>query len=270
MPEEVSVNQPRSELQRAAELLCTASFTVAMTGAGVSAGSGVSTFRAEDGIWARFPVEEYGTAAAFRRDPEKVWELFGSLDGELRDARPNPAHTALATLEQLGLLKGVVTQNIDGLHQVAGSRVVIELHGTVATGHCPRCREAYRRGEVTPWPPAPRCSACGTILRPDIVLFDDIIPEEAFWRAAQLFRRADAVLAIGTALEVAPASWLVMGAPANGANVIVVDPHPSPKARMVAATVIAAPAEEALPELVEIAQLEKRPSRTRPRGAPDA
>jgi len=244
----------RSELHRAVELLCGASFTVAMTGAGVSAGSGISTFRAEDGIWARFPVEEYGTAAAFRRDPEKVWRLFGSLDGELRDARPNPAHTALAALEKLGLLGGLVTQNIDGLHQAAGSREVVELHGTVATGHCPGCRRTYRREDVAPWPPAPRCSSCDAVLRPDIVLFDDIIPEQAFSRAAKLFRKADAVLAVGTGLEVAPASWLVMGAPAYGATVVVVDPHPSAKARAVATVVVAAAAEEALPALVEIAR----------------
>jgi len=234
----------------AAAILARATHAVAFTGAGISVASGISTFREEGGIWARFPVEEYGTGEAFHRDPERVWELFGALEGELRQARPNPAHEALARLESLGRLAAVITQNIDGLHQRAGSRRVVEYHGTMASAHCPSCGLTVRAGEIPPWPPAPRCPDCGTVLRPDVVLFGDAIPSAAVEASRELMAAADAVLAVGTTLEVAPASWLVLDASARGVPVIVVDPRPTAVARRAAGLLVEAPAEEALPAMV--------------------
>ncbi len=239
----------RDHVAAAAAILARASRTVAFTGAGISVASGISTFREENGIWARFPVEEYGTAEAFRRDPERVWELFGALEQELRRARPNPAHEALARLEALGRLAAVITQNIDGLHQRAGSRRVVEYHGTMASAHCPSCALAVRADEVPPWPPAPRCSACGAVLKPDVILFGDPIPFRALEESRELMAAADAVLAVGTTLEVAPASWLVLDASDRGVPVVVVDPRPSAVARGAATVLLEGPAEEALPAL---------------------
>ncbi len=242
-------------LRAAAAILREASRAVAFTGAGISVASGISTFREEDGIWARYPVEEYGTAEAFLRDPERVWELFGAVEAELRRARPNPAHEALAHLEAAGRLAAVVTQNIDGLHRRAGSRRVVEYHGTMESGHCPRCGFSVRREEVPPWPPAPRCPSCGAVLKPDVVLFGDPIPAEALAESARLMEAADAVLAVGTTLEVAPASWLVLDASDRGVPVIVVDPRPTRVARNAATVLLEAPAEEVLPALVAALEL---------------
>jgi NAD-dependent deacetylase len=236
---------------QAARVLTASSRAVAFTGAGVSAGSGISTFREPGGIWDRLPIEEYGTAQAFARDPEKVWELIGQLGRDLQVAQPNPAHLSLADLEARGLIRAVITQNIDGLHQRAGSRDVVEYHGTAASGGCTACGRSFGWEKLSEWPPAPRCPECDRILRPDVVLFGDPIPAGAAARADRLFAEADAVLAVGTSLEVAPASWLVMAAARRGVRVIVVDPSPSEVALQVASVVIALAAEVALPEVLD-------------------
>ncbi len=241
---------PTTAIARAAAALNAARCAVALTGAGVSAASGVPTFRAEGGVWTRFPVEDHGTADAFRRNPERCWDLFGSLARDLGHAEPNAAHYALSKLERMGRLQAVITQNIDALHQHAGSGEVVEYHGTATTTHCPSCGRLFPAGDLPPWPPAPRCLDCDAVLRPDIVLFGDPIPRDAALRADELCDRADLVLTVGTSLEVAPASWLVLSAAKRGV-VVVVDPRPSAVARRLATIVVAAPAEEALPEIVD-------------------
>jgi NAD-dependent deacetylase len=235
---------------RAAAVLTGASYPVGFTGAGVSAASGIPTFRAESGIWTRFPIEEYGTAEAFAHDPEKAWKLFGALTPDLEAAQPNPAHVAMAELEAKGRLKALVTQNIDGLHQRAGSRQVIEFHGTCESGHCYGCDRAFVMKELPAWPPAPRCPDCNTVVKPDVVLFGDQIPAEAMADAGAAFTRCDAVLVVGSSLQVPPASWLVIDAGERGKSIIIVDPEPSFFARKVATLTIAAPAEQVLPEIV--------------------
>ncbi len=239
-----------SAIVEAAEVLATASCAVGFSGAGISAGSGIPTFREAHGIWTRYPVEEYGTADAFLRDPEKTWELFGNLAADLDTAVANPAHLAMAELETRGHLCAVVTQNIDGLHQRAGSVEVIEYHGNTATGHCPSCQRSFTLCELPPWPPAPRCPQCVEVIRPDVVLFGDPIPEAAARRAQELFTVSDAVLAVGSSLQVAPASWLLVAAANRGSAVIVVDPDPSEIAARAATVTLAGPAEEVLPALV--------------------
>jgi NAD-dependent deacetylase len=237
-------------ISRAATVLAGAGHAVGFTGAGISAASGIPTFRAESGIWTRFPMEEYGTAEAFVHDPEKAWELFGALAPDLEAAQPNPAHIAMAELEAKGIIKTVVTQNIDGLHQRAGSRHVIEFHGTCESGHCFGCGRELLMKELPAWPPAPRCPDCNTIVKPDVVLFGDQIPAQAMAGAGAAFARCDAVLAVGSSLQVPPASWLVIDAGDRGKSIIIVDPEPSSFARRVATITIVAPAEQALPEIV--------------------
>ncbi len=238
--------------RRAARTLRANPPAVAFTGAGISAASGIPTFRASDGIWTRFPIEEYGTAEAFRSDPERCWELFGPLGHQLEAARPNPAHEGLARLETLGLLEAVITQNIDGLHQRAGNSRVVEIHGTVQTGRCPGCGVRHRKEDLRAWPPAPRCRVCDHVIRPDVVLFGDPMPVDAMDEAYRLMDTAGAVLAIGTSLQVMPASWLVLGAAHRKVPVILVDPAPSPEARRIATVLLQAPAEEAVPALVQL------------------
>jgi len=245
--------------RRAAGILREGQPAIAFTGAGVSAASGIPTFRATDGIWARFPIEEYGTANAFRTNPERCWELFGPLSHQLEGAEPNPAHLGLARLETLGLLRAVITQNIDGLHQRAGSTRVVEIHGSVETSHCPRCGERHHSAGLPPWPPAPRCSACGAVVKPDVVLFGDPMPGTAMDLAHELMESARAILAVGTSLQVMPASWFVLESARRGTPVILVDPDPSPEARHAATVTLHAPAEEAIPTLLGLLESSETP-----------
>src|SRR5256714_9078080 len=150
---------------------------VVLTGAGISTESGIPDFRSPTGIWAQYDPMEYATIDAFRRDPVKVWEFYGLRLDTLAKAEPNAGHLALAELERRGLVRAVVTQNIDGLHQRAGSREVIEVHGSIRTARCLAC------GEQTPLDRAmPRCPRCGEIMKPGVVMFGELLPAEAMER----------------------------------------------------------------------------------------
>jgi len=176
---------------------------VAFTGAGVSAESGIPTFRGAGGLWRNFRAEDLATPEAFARDPELVWEWYEWRRGLVRNAEPNAAHRALARLDDAV----VVTQNIDGLHARAGSRDVIELHGNLFRVRCVReetTRDAAAELEEIP----PRCD-CGALLRPDVVWFGEMLPDEAVARATRAMREADLVLVIGTSGVVYPAAGLV-------------------------------------------------------------
>ena len=157
-----------------------------LTGAGVSTESGVPDFRSASGMWAEFDPREYATLGAFRADPEKVWRFYAPRFAMLTEVEPNPAHVALAELERRGLVRAVVTQNIDLLHERAGSRDVVEVHGSIRTSSCPGCGAVYPLAEVVPLIEAhgaPPCPACGAILKPDVIFFDEQLPEGAMERA---------------------------------------------------------------------------------------
>jgi NAD-dependent deacetylase len=176
---------------------------VVLTGAGISTESGIPDFRSPSGIWAQYDPMEYATIDAFRRDPEKVWEFYALRLGVLGEAQPNAGHLALAELERRGLVQAIVTQNIDGLHQRAGSQEVIEVHGSIRTASCLRC------GERIPLVrPAPRCPRCGELMKPDVVMFGELLPEGALERATDLARGAGLLLVVGSALEVYPVAGL--------------------------------------------------------------
>jgi NAD-dependent deacetylase len=176
---------------------------VVLTGAGVSTESGIPDFRSRTGIWAQYDPMEYATIDAFRRDPEKVWEFYALRLGVLGGAEPNAGHLALAELERRGLVQAIVTQNIDGLHQRAGSQEVIEVHGSIRTATCLACRT-----ETALERPAQRCPGCGTIMKPGVVMFGELLPEGAMERATELARAADLMLVVGSALEVYPVAGL--------------------------------------------------------------
>src|SRR5689334_14140277 len=163
-----------------AELIRTNQPCVALTGAGVSTESGIPDFRSAGGIWSTFDPSEVGSIDAFRRDPAGVWEFYGLRLGVLADAAPNDAHRALARLEAAGLLDAVITQNVDRLHAVAGSREVVEVHGSIERAECLACGNEV--AEVRPLLPIPHCPRCGAILKPGVVMFGELLPDSAIER----------------------------------------------------------------------------------------
>ncbi|MGH3039675.1 MAG: SIR2 family NAD-dependent protein deacylase [Gaiellaceae bacterium] len=203
---------------------------VVLTGAGVSTESGVPDFRSASGIWAEFDPREYATLGAFRRDPEKVWRFYAPRFAMLTAAEPNAAHLGLAALERRGLVRAVVTQNIDLLHERAGSQDVIEVHGSIRTSSCPGCGERSALADVVPLIEghgAPPCPACGAILKPDVVFFDELLPEGAMERATALVEEAGLLLVVGSSLEVYPVADLPRATLAAGGKVAVVNRTPT-------------------------------------------
>jgi NAD-dependent deacetylase len=196
----------------------------------VSTESGVPDFRSPTGIWAEFDPMEYATLGAFRRDPEKVWRFHAPRFAMLGEAEPNAAHSALAELERIGLVRAIVTQNIDRLHERAGSRDVVEVHGSIRTSSCPSCGAVWLLADVVPLIDAhgaPPCAACGAILKPDVVFFDELLPEGAMERATALAREARLLLVVGSSLEVYPVADLPRATLAAGGRVAVVNRTPT-------------------------------------------
>jgi NAD-dependent deacetylase len=203
---------------------------VALTGAGASTESGIPDFRSPTGIWARFDPLEYGSIEAFRADPRKIWSFYKPRVAMLAGAEPNPAHLALAELERLGFLEAVVTQNIDLLHERAGSREVVEVHGSIRSSTCPGCGESYlleRVLELLAEADAPACEACGEILKPDVVFFGELLPARAIDRAYELARRAQLLLVVGSTLEVHPVAGLPLETIAAGGELAIVNRGPT-------------------------------------------
>lgn len=196
---------------------------VVLTGAGVSTDSGIPDFRSRLGLWAGADPMRFASYAGFLRDPEGFYEFWRAHLGTLERVRPNIAHEVVARLERRGIVRCVVTQNVDGLHQAAGSKNVIEVHGTFRTVRCVQCgvREtsarvfASRRG-------LPRCRVCGGMLRPDVILFGEGLGGR-FEEAVTELEQADLLLVLGTSLEVAPVSELVPLAKSRGATVAIVN-----------------------------------------------
>jgi NAD-dependent deacetylase len=205
---------------------------VALTGAGVSTESGIPDFRSPTGIWAQFDPLEYASLGAFRREPEKVWRFYAPRFAMLTEAEPNAAHRALAELELRGLLRAVVTQNIDLLHERAGSRDVIEVHGSIRTSTCPRCRAAFALSEVVgllaAGDGAPHCTSCGSVLKPDVVFFGEVLPAAAIDRAFALAAEARLLLVVGSSLEVHPVAGLPDETLAAGGDLAIVNRGPTP------------------------------------------
>jgi NAD-dependent deacetylase len=223
-----------------------------LTGAGVSTESGIPDFRSPTGIWAQYDPMEYATIDAFWRDPVKVWGFYRRRFHMLRDAEPNPAHVALADLERGGWIDAVVTQNIDRLHERAGSKAVIEVHGSYRTSSCPACGTVVGFEDVlalldsSEAPPCPRCSE---ILKPDVVLFGELMPVAAIERAFDLARSAGLLLVVGSSLEVYPVADLPRETVSHGGALALVNKARS-SCDMLAELIVAKPAGEVLPEVL--------------------
>ena len=201
-----------------------------LTGAGVSTESGIPDFRSPTGVWAQYDPMEYATIEAFRRDPVKVWDFYGKRLGALLDSKPNAAHLALAELERRGLVSAVITQNIDRLHSLAGSQDVVEVHGSIATSVCLRCGASATLDEVVAQledAPAPACPSCGAILKPNVVMFGELLPAAAIDRAFELARSARLLLVVGSTLEVHPVAGLPFETIAAGGALAIVNRGPT-------------------------------------------
>jgi NAD-dependent deacetylase len=199
---------------------------IALTGAGISVESGIPDFRSPGGLWSRYNPMEYGHIEAFRRDPGKVWRMLLEMDSLLAASAPNPAHYALAELERGQHLWAVITQNVDSLHQRAGSANVIEYHGHGRTLRCDACGRDCPRVSLDTANLPPRCM-CGGALRPNFVFFGEGIPSEAERRALLEAQQCDLLFVIGTSCTVAPASLLPLVAKEHGAYVVEINPEPT-------------------------------------------
>lgn len=237
-------------VERAADIIAGAKGVTVLTGAGISVESGIPDFRSKGGLWTRFPPEEYATISAFRRDPEKVWRMLAEMEKVLDAASPNPAHRALAEMELRGLVGGIVTQNIDGLHQAAGSKKVVEFHGSHTTLSCLSCGAAMNRLQARSLPQPPRCG-CGAIVKPDVIFFGEMIPPQALLTAQELSSGCGAMLVIGTSAEVAPASQMPALAKRSGAKVIEINLERTMLTATVTDVFIRGKAGESLPALLE-------------------
>lgn len=212
-------------IERAAQIVRRARRIVALTGAGISRPSGIPDFRGDAGLWQRDDPMLIASLRGFQASPERFYAWFRPLLKLISAAKPNPAHLALAELERRGQLTAVITQNIDGLHQRAGSREVYELHGHMRSATCTGCErqapsapllERVRRGDL------PRCG-CGGVYKPDVVLFDEMLPRGLYWLAHRAIERCDTLIVSGTALEVAPVCDLPLLARKHGARLIIVN-----------------------------------------------
>jgi len=212
-------------IRLAAGLLKKSRKAVALTGAGASTESGIPDFRSAGGLWSRFDPLEYGTLGAFQRNPAKVWEMLEELLA-LVDCRPNRGHEAMARLEEIGIIHGIITQNIDGLHQKAGSRHVVEFHGSMASFSCLGCGAKKLLDEVRQMELPPQCPVCQSILKPDVVFFDEQIPPQALLETQQLVRGVDLLLVAGTSCEVMPASFIPTQLLSQGAKLIEINLAP--------------------------------------------
>jgi NAD-dependent deacetylase len=233
------------------ERLARAPRVTVLTGAGVSAESGVPTFRdAQTGLWAKYSPEELATPRAFRRNPRLVWEWYEWRRKLVTDAAPNPAHVALAEMENAVPHFQLITQNVDGLHQRAGSQRVIELHGNITRTKC------FDEGTVVShWPDTgdvpPKCPNCGGLLRPDVVWFEEPMPEAEMDLAIRASTSCEIFLSVGTSTVVQPAASLPFEALRSGATVVEINPQPTPFTSQ-AHFALAGAAGEILPELLAI------------------
>ena len=229
----MSVGATTDEAARLAELIRASRSVVALTGAGISVPSGIPDFRSPGtGLWENVDPMEVAHIDVFRRDPERFWHFYGMRFQSLEDKRPNAAHAALAELEEAGLLHAVITQNIDRLHARAGSRELVEVHGSIASSSCLVCGVRYELGDVRARHEGdaqgvPRCD-CGAALKPDVVLFGELLPAAEIERAERLALGADLMLCIGSSLEVFPVAQLPELTLGSGGKLAIVTKGPTP------------------------------------------
>ena len=213
---------------RLAELIERRRPCVVLTGAGISTESGIPDFRSAGGIWEEYDPAEVATIDALRREPGRVWEFYARRLGALAEAEPNDGHRALAELEEQGWIRAVITQNVDGLHERAGSREVVEVHGSLREAECIHCGVRVPMEEALASLPLPPCPECGEILKPGVVMFGELLPATAISRAQELAAQAGLLLVVGSSLEVHPIAALPGETLAAGGALAIVNRGSTP------------------------------------------
>jgi NAD-dependent protein deacetylase/lipoamidase len=210
-------------VSRLAELVRDARACVVLTGAGISTESGIPDYRSQTGLWTRIDPMEYASIDAFRSDPAKVWSHYGPRLESLLAAEPNEGHRALAELQERGIVHAIVTQNVDMLHTRAGSRDVVEVHGSIRTASCQVCGARYTVDQVLELLPFPTCPVCDGVLKPDVVFFGELLPQRAMDQAYELAAAADLLLVVGSTLEVYPVAGLPETTLTSGGRLAIVN-----------------------------------------------
>ncbi len=220
------------QYQALAEVFCQSTRIVAFTGAGISAESGVPTYRGSDGMWNVYDPDKYANIDYFYKDPSYYWEFFRDVRyPSLQKAQANAAHYALTSLEEAGLLQAVITQNIDGLHQAAGTQHVLELHGTTRVYTCLGCSRQFSMNQVYELIQAelpPKCPQCQGLIRPGTVMFGEALPMPVLEKAEEMALSTDLFLCIGSSLVVQPAASFPVIAKQNGARLAIINKDPTP------------------------------------------
>ena len=224
----MDLKQLSASIDEAATLILNANYAVALTGAGSSTPSGIPDFRSKgSGLWTKYSPSEVASLTAFRRHPERFFKWLRPLVSNMVTALPNPFHIALAQLEENKHLKTVITQNFDGLHQRAGSKNVLEVHGTLNTLTCIGCYQKVSADEYAgPYiaeGTVPRCNTCGNYLKPDVVLFEEQLPSQVWLKARRTVEACDLLIVAGTSLVVSPVAQLPERAKENGARIVIVN-----------------------------------------------
>mgnify|MGYP000549758203 CR=1 FL=1 len=220
-------------IKKAAQIIKSAHNGVILTGAGVSTPSGIPDFRSEDkGLWEQFDPLEFASLSAFRHNPEKFFLGLRELAKKIYYAKPNLAHFVIAQLQKLGHIRTIITQNIDGLHQTAGSHRIIELHGTIHSLTCPRCYHKYHEEEAMietflETGGIPKCPKCNVILKPNMVLFEEQLPINTWLQAQEASKNCDLFIVAGSSLEALPAAGLPMKFLENGTSLIIINMCPT-------------------------------------------
>ena len=249
-------------VKKVAEEMVRGKKVVALTGAGISVESGIPPFRGKGGLWERFDPEEYADISSFRRDPAKVWTMFKEFREVMDQARPNAGHLGLAQLEEMGYLRAIITQNVDGLHQEAGNKEVVEFHGNNRWLVCQSCRQRFASRTVSLETLPPLCH-CQGVLKPDAVFFGEPIPLEALYRAREEAFTCKVMLVIGTSAVVYPAADMPHLAKASRARIIEINPEETSLTHQISDCFVPGTAGQVLPLLVEeVARLSGRSLRS--------
>jgi NAD-dependent deacetylase len=241
-------------IREAAEVIKNSKNLIALTGAGISVESGIPDFRSPGGLWEKFDPQVYASIDTFNRLPGKSWEMIFEMMDVIIDAEPNPAHRSLAWMEEKGYLKSVITQNVDNLHQAAGSKNVIEYHGNSSMLICVHCHtdnETDRFREKLKEKEIPRCPECDRILKPSVVFFGEMIPQRAMIESQFLADSADGVLVVGTSAIIYPAAGIPVAAKNGGAKIVEFNLEETNYTESITDIFIGGPAGETLPAVVD-------------------
>lgn len=240
-----------ADIKRLVQDVRNAAKVVALSGAGMSVESGIASFRGPGGLWEKYNPEEYGHINTLRYEPEKAWIMLSEMEREILKSKPNKGHYALAELERMGKLHAIITQNVDGLHHVAGSQEVIEFHGHLQTVSCMDCGYQVPSSEVPLDHLPPRCEKCNGPVKPDAVFFGEAIPQEALMRSQRESESCDLMLVIGTSAMVYPAASMPDIAHGAGAKVVEINTAETPLTGRISSYIVKGPSGEVLESLVQ-------------------